>query len=154
LHGHGVGEPSPIAVAPPDSKNELPGDAVTKAKETLSEQFAALGMTFTWEDFAATYPDVADPQTIPEDDGADYPSGNGAPEAHSHPADDKGSRHRHPADSREVHTHVKSKESNHVHVVLIPEKMRWLHPGDRVVVVWVQNQAVVVDIILNATAIG
>lgn len=43
---------------------------------------------------------------------------------------------------------------NHAHNVLIPEKMRWLKPGDRVLVAWVQNDAVVIDIILPATKIG
>ena len=34
--------------------------------------------------------------------------------------------------------------------VLIPEKMRRLKPGDRVLVAWVQSEAVVVDIICPA----
>ena len=43
---------------------------------------------------------------------------------------------------------------SHTHNVLIPEKMRWLKPGDRVLVAWVQHDAIVLDIILPATAIG
>lgn len=35
----------------------------------------------------------------------------------------------------------------HSHTVAIPEKMRWIKPGDRVLVAWVQNEAVVVDIV-------
>ena len=39
---------------------------------------------------------------------------------------------------------------HHQHHVLIPEKMRRLKPGDRVLVAWVQSEAVVVDIICPA----
>ena len=48
-------------------------------------------------------------------------------------------------------SHVHSDEAPHVHDVLIPEKMRKLKSGDRVLVAWVQNEAVVVDIIVPAT---
>lgn len=41
-------------------------------------------------------------------------------------------------------------EGAHQHHVLIPEKMRRLKPGDRVLVAWVQSEAVVVDIICPA----
>lgn len=41
-------------------------------------------------------------------------------------------------------------EGAHQHHVLIPEKMRSLKPGDRVLVAWVQSEAVVVDIICPA----
>jgi len=51
-----------------------------------------------------------------------------------------------------VYTHV-GIGINHKHDVLIPEKMRKLKPGDRVLVAWVQNEAVVVDIILPAASI-
>lgn len=50
-------------------------------------------------------------------------------------------------------THTHTNEAPHVHDVLIPEKMRKLKSGDRVLVAWVQNEAVVVDIILPATAL-
>lgn len=43
---------------------------------------------------------------------------------------------------------------SHGHNVLIPETMRWLKPGDRVLVAWVQNDAVVIDVVLPATKIG
>ena len=49
------------------------------------------------------------------------------------------------------HSHID--EGSHSHNVLIPEKMRKLKPGDRVLVAWVQNEAVVVDIILPAASI-
>lgn len=41
----------------------------------------------------------------------------------------------------------------HQHHVLIPEKMRKLLPGDRVLVAWVQNDAVVVDLVLPASVL-
>lgn len=47
-----------------------------------------------------------------------------------------------------------SSDGQHQHHVLIPEKMRWLKPGDRVLVAWVQHDAVVIDIIRPATDIG
>lgn len=50
--------------------------------------------------------------------------------------------------------HSHQNEAPHVHNVLIPEKMRWLKPGDRVLVAWVQHDAVVLDIIRPATDIG
>ena len=50
-------------------------------------------------------------------------------------------------------THTHSNEGPHVHTVLVPEKMRSIKPGDRVLVAWVQSEAVVLDIILPATAV-
>ncbi|MCD8308883.1 MAG: hypothetical protein LUD19_03430 [Clostridia bacterium] len=50
------------------------------------------------------------------------------------------------------HTHGSAGE--HSHDVYIPEKMRWLKPGDRVLVAWVQHDAIVLDIICPATDIG
>lgn len=41
----------------------------------------------------------------------------------------------------------------HKHTVIIPEKMRSIKPGDRVLVAWVGDDAVVVDIILPATSV-
>lgn len=41
-------------------------------------------------------------------------------------------------------------EGAHQHHVLVPEKMRSLKPGDRVLVAWVQNEAVVVDIVVSS----
>lgn len=36
------------------------------------------------------------------------------------------------------------------HNVTVPERMRGLLPGDRVLVAWVQNEAVVIDIVVNS----
>lgn len=47
-----------------------------------------------------------------------------------------------------------SQDSRHVHDVLIPEKMRWLKPGDHVLAVWVDNDVTVIDIIVPATEVG
>lgn len=44
----------------------------------------------------------------------------------------------------------KEDEGTHQHTVLIPEKMRSLQAGDRVLVAWVQNEAVVINIITNS----
>jgi len=42
------------------------------------------------------------------------------------------------------HSHT---DGMHSHSVVIPEKMRSVGPGDRVLVAWVQSEAVVIDII-------
>ena len=47
-------------------------------------------------------------------------------------------------------SHVHQNEAPHIHDVLISEKMRSLKVGDNVLVVWVGNDAVVVDIIYPA----
>lgn len=57
--------------------------------------------------------------------------------------------HAHSGDGEHVH----NGEGPHVHNVLIPEKMRSIKPGDRVLVAWVQSEAVVIDIILPATSV-
>lgn len=46
------------------------------------------------------------------------------------------------------HTHPDT-EGEHVHDVLIPESMRTLKPGDTVLVAWVGNDAVVIDIVMT-----
>ena len=46
-----------------------------------------------------------------------------------------------------------SHDGEHQHHVLIPEKMRSIKPGDRVLVAWVGDDAVVVDLVLPATAV-
>lgn len=51
------------------------------------------------------------------------------------------------------HSHPDT-EGAHVHDVVLPESMYWLRPGDRVLVAWVQNDAVVIDVVLPATKIG
>lgn len=42
------------------------------------------------------------------------------------------------------------KDGSHSHSVLVPEKMRSVGPGDRVLVAWVQNEAVVIDIVTSS----
>ena len=44
-------------------------------------------------------------------------------------------------------------DGEHQHHVLIPEKMRQIKPGDRVLVCWVGDDACVVDIVLHATEV-
>ena len=46
-----------------------------------------------------------------------------------------------------------SSDGMHQHHVLIPEKMRQIKPGDRVLVAWVGDDACVVDIVLPATEV-
>ena len=82
---------------------------------------------------------------LTQSQGAGYP-GDGT---HSHGSS---GTHRGHVGGDGSHTH--SNEAPHVHNILIPEKMRWLKPGDRVLVAWVQHDAVVLDIILPATDIG
>lgn len=43
---------------------------------------------------------------------------------------------------------------NHVHNVKLPEKMYWIRPGDRVIVLWIDNEANIVDIIYNGDRVG
>lgn len=66
--------------------------------------------------------------------------------------------HEHTGGTHEGHTSGDGSHTHdgggHSHTVTIPEKMRWLNPGDRVLVAWVQNDAIVVDIICSATEIG
>lgn len=46
-----------------------------------------------------------------------------------------------------------SHDGEHQHHFLIPEKMRQIKPGDRVLVCWVGDDACVVDIVLPATEV-
>ena len=45
-------------------------------------------------------------------------------------------------------------DGTHKHDVQIPEKMRWLKPGDRVLVAWVNHDAFVIMRFVPATEIG
>lgn len=47
-----------------------------------------------------------------------------------------------------------SPPGTHTHKVKLPEKMYWIQPGDEVLVAWVNHEAVIIDIIYNATTIG
>lgn len=44
-------------------------------------------------------------------------------------------------------------DGSHDHDIKVPEKMRSIKPGDRVLVAWVQSEAVVIDIILRGTEV-
>lgn len=46
-----------------------------------------------------------------------------------------------------------SHDGEHQHHVLIPEKMRSIKPGDRVLVAWVGDDACIIDLILPGTAV-
>lgn len=46
-----------------------------------------------------------------------------------------------------------SGDGSHDHDIKVPEKMRSIKPGDRVLVAWVQSEAVVIDIVLRGTAV-
>ena len=42
----------------------------------------------------------------------------------------------------------------HQHDIILPKKMWKVRPGQKVLVAWVQNEAIVIDIIFNATYLG
>lgn len=42
----------------------------------------------------------------------------------------------------------------HYHNVKLPKKMFWIRPGDRVVVAWIDNEAVVLCVVYNAATVG
>lgn len=48
-------------------------------------------------------------------------------------------------------TYVACGHCPHWHYVVLPRKMWCLQPGERVLVVWVDNEAVIVDILYNGT---
>ena len=53
------------------------------------------------------------------------------------------------------HSHNDGTEGGgHTHVMPVPEKMRSIAPGDRVLVAWVQSEAVVVDIVVSSGEAG
>ena len=68
--------------------------------------------------------------------------GNSGDGTHSH-----GSSGTHGGHVSGTGSHTHTNEGAHVHDVLIPEVMRSIEPGDRVLVAWVQNEAVVIDIV-------
>lgn len=43
-----------------------------------------------------------------------------------------------------------SPPGTHSHKVKLPKKMRWLQPGDKVLVTFIANEAVVIDIVYDA----
>lgn len=53
------------------------------------------------------------------------------------------------------HTHPDASMGGaHVNQVKLPEKMYWIRPGDKVIVLWIQNEANVVDIIFRGDVVG
>lgn len=42
----------------------------------------------------------------------------------------------------------------HTHDIRLPEKMYWIRPGDKVLVAWVQDEAVVVDLVYSSSRVG
>lgn len=51
------------------------------------------------------------------------------------------------------HDHFACPTGKHYHDVYLPDKMRWIQPGDRVLVAWVGDDACVVDLVFPATVI-
>ncbi len=51
------------------------------------------------------------------------------------------------------HDHDEDADGKHYHDVYLPKKMHWIKPGDRVLVAWVQDDPIVVDIIYSAKVI-
>ncbi len=51
------------------------------------------------------------------------------------------------------HDHISCPTGKHYHDVYLPDKMRWIKPGDRVLVAWVGDDACVIDLILQASEI-
>jgi hypothetical protein len=49
--------------------------------------------------------------------------------------------------------HSHDNDGSHAHDVLVPEKMRTIKAGDRVLVAWVGNDAIVIDIVLSAAEV-
>lgn len=92
--------------------------------------------------------------TIPVGNPLDGTHSHGPSGVHSH----GGGKHfsHTEAEGRGAHTHsgdgqhVHNNEGPHIHDVLIPEKMRSLKPGDRVLAAWSGNEAIVIDIIVKS----
>jgi len=42
----------------------------------------------------------------------------------------------------------------HMHHIKLPKKMHWIKPGDKVIVGWIDNEAVVLCVVYNAKPIG
>jgi hypothetical protein len=53
--------------------------------------------------------------------------------------------------SKGEHDHGEDPDGKHYHDVYLPRKMYRIQPGDRVLVAWVGDDAVVIDIIMKAT---
>ncbi len=57
-------------------------------------------------------------------------------------------------DGEHEHPEATPPNSTHTHKVKLPEKMAWLTPGDEGLVAWINEEAVVIDIVYNAATIG
>lgn len=60
-------------------------------------------------------------------------------------------------DGTHLHTggeHTHSGDGDHAHTALVPEKMRSPRPGDRVLVAWRGEDAIVIDLIVPAAEMG
>ena len=56
---------------------------------------------------------------------------------------------------RETDVLARTEEAvEHTHEILVPEKMRSLRAGDRVLVAWVSNNPVIVDIVYDKSEMG
>lgn len=54
-----------------------------------------------------------------------------------------------------THSHPGAGEPGlHYHEVKLPTKMHWLKPGQKVLVAFVQNEAIIIDIIFSGTWLG
>ena len=42
----------------------------------------------------------------------------------------------------------------HINQVRLPEKMYWIRPGDKVLVAWVQNEPIIIDIVYSGDRVG
>jgi len=59
----------------------------------------------------------------------------------------------HEHNAKGKHNHSVCSTGIHYHDVYLPDKMRWIKPGDRVLVAWVGVDAIVIDLILNAKVV-
>lgn len=102
-----------------------------------------------------TYGETEDVLTITQPKGRAGPYGHGIQEPGHRglsgaPAD---GTHDHPPCTAPGCSGQK-RNGQHQHEVLIPERMRWLKPGDHVLVAWVDSDPVVIDILVPATEVG
>lgn len=63
----------------------------------------------------------------------------------------KGAIEHHDHGDKGDHDHDQDGDGKHFHDIYLPKAMHWLKPGDKVVVLWIQNEAVVVDIVCESS---
>lgn len=102
-----------------------------------------------------TYGDTEDVLTVTQSQGRSGP--------YEHGIDEFGHKGLSGAPADGTHDHPpcaamgctgQTQNGQHQHEVLIPERMRWIKPGDHVLVAWVDADPVVIDLILPATEVG